>query len=324
MRRKVLLSLIGGVLLFSIGTSTTFAAINGNCGNGNGEASCLEVKIGIEEKFQFLQEKHIFHGKLDGKAHYEEKMTRAELASVLARMYHLEPPVKEQQLFLDVKKNHWANDAIMAVTSLGLMESNAERFEPSKAVTLEELAMTIVKVMELDTDQYASIWLPGSIWAQKYLAAVLAEDLLVPSEDYTKDALRSDFIYSIYAVYKNEFKEPGFVAGAIEPSLTVESLENGTYEFIFTVKNQTEHIQTITLSGQEFDYILYIDNKPLFKYSDNKRFLLYLKEIQLKQGEEYVMKTDITGLEKGEYKIEFWLADGNWPDARIVKEFIVD
>ncbi|RSK28909.1 proteinase inhibitor [Bacillus sp. HMF5848] len=128
----------------------------------------------------------------------------------------------------------------------------------------------------------------------------------------------------------------GIVAGTLEPSLTYEETGDGTYTFFFKVKNQTEQEQTLTFtSGQRFEYKLYKDGEHIYTYSMDKSFIQVMEEIKLKQGEEFLMEATVPdgngdlgapseGLEPGNYKIEFWLVDDAWPDAKASVEFAVE
>ena len=319
--------LITGLLSLTLAASIfnpTYAAVDSNCGEG--EVTCLEVVkkvLTLDEKYAFLQDKEIFKGKADGKAHLDKKMTRAELAVVIDRMLELE--VKGKHSFKDLKK-HWAKDEIEAVVDAGYMEGSEGKFLPNKHVTLEELASVLVKVTELDTGDYASIWLPGSDWAQGYLAAALTEELLGKADDYTAKATRGDLVQSIYQTYQMLFTNGGIVAGTLEPSLTYVENKNGSFDFTYEVKNQTEKVQTLEFtSGQRFDYDLYKDGKEIYQYSMDKMFILEYAQIELKQGEELTFNDTLKDLKPGNYEIEFWLADKDnaWPDAKTKISFKV-
>ncbi len=316
--KKTMITSVLSLVLAGATFTPTFAAVDGNCEEG--EVTCLEViekSLTINEKYSFLNEKEIFKGKSDGEAHLEDHMTRAQLAVVLDRMLELDSD--RDVHFTDVK-NHWAQDEITSVVAAGYMEGKDGLFNPNQTVTLEELAQVLVNVVELNTDEYASIWLPGSDWAQGYLAAALTEDLLAKSDDYMVKATRAELVYGIYRAHNLLFHNGGIVAGTLEPSLDYEKKEDGSIEFTYTVKNQTEKEQTLAFSsGQRFDYKLFKDGKEIYQYSMDKLFMLEYAEIFLAQGEELSFKDTLRDLKPGKYEIEFWLADKEqaWPDSRV-------
>lgn len=116
----------------------------------------------------------------------------------------------------------------------------------------------------------------------------------------------------------------GIIAGTLEPSLTYEK-QNDAYVFTFTVKNQTERVQTVTFtSSKKYDYILYRDGQKVKQYSEGKMFAQIYEERTLKQGEELSFQETFRGLEPGTYTLEWWLADQNWPNARAKATFMVE
>ncbi|MFD2446745.1 BsuPI-related putative proteinase inhibitor [Bacillus sp. CGMCC 1.16607] len=284
------------------------------------EGSRLEVKaphaVTLEERYAFLLENGILKGKKDGKAQFDSSLTRAELAVSLFRLFKLEE-VKDTSPYQDVKK-HWAKDAILAITKKGWMEGEkGKNFHPNQKLTIEEVAKVLVKATQLNENDYASIWLPASNWAQSYMAAALTEGFLSKEDDYRVDAKRSHLVYSLYEVYHFLHpKEGGIIAGSLEPKATISNTKNNDYKWTFTVKNQTEKEQIVNVSGSQFDYILKKDGKKVEQYTDDKMFIMIYKEQTLKQGEELTYTGEFLGLAKGMYELEIWLIDNNWPNAK--------
>jgi hypothetical protein len=321
MRKKTIVTTLLSLSLAVTLYSPTYAMVGAECAEG--DTKCVKVinaKITIDEKYSFLKEQGIFKGKADGKAHLDKKMTRAELAVVIDRMLDLE--VTKEIANKDLK-NHWAKNEILAVVEAGYMEMNENKtFHPNKHVTLEELADVLVKVTELDTDDYASIWLPGSDWAQGVLAAALTEELLQGADDYTKQANRSHLVHGMYQAYQILFNNGGIVAGSLEPTLSYKENKDGSFDFTYIVKNQTEKPQTLKFSsGQRFEYRLYKNGEQIYQYSMDKLFMLEYKEIELKQGEELTFTEKVEDLKTGNYEIEFWLvaADMESPTKKKVQ-----
>jgi len=110
--------------------------------------------------------------------------------------------------------------------------------------------------------------------------------------------------------FQNEKQPPkGIVAGSLESTISHETNEDGSIEFTFVVKNQTEHEMTLTFnSGQRFDYVIRNSKGDVVKnYSADKLFIQALGEKALKQGEEWIMTDKVETLPKDDYTIEFWI-----------------
>lgn len=322
MKRKMILFSALSLLI----PTSTFAS-----GEGNYLTSEInsyennEQETSMEARYEFLKEKGILKGKPDGTAQLEAELSRAELAVSLFRLFQLEKPTEKMKIapFEDTTK-HWAKDEILAVSLKGWMEADTDRkFNPNKKMTIEEVAQVIVKATELNVDNYASIWLPASNWAQGYMAAVLTEGILSKEDDYTKKALRSHLVYSLYEVYQYEKSIGGIWEGSMEPKIKIDKLAEDDFEWTFTVKNQTEKEQVVNISASKFDYILKKDGEKVEQYTDNKKWIMLYQETTLKQGEELTFTGQLTDLKKGKYELEIWLTDSNWPKAKTKIEFEV-
>jgi hypothetical protein len=304
--------------------TSTLASVDGN--HSTKEISQFEItnqKLSLEDKYSFLKKKGVLKGKPDGLAHFEKELTRAELAVSLYRLFKLEKPLVKIAPLTDTTK-HWAKDEILAVTLQGWMDTdNNRKFHPNKKMTIEEVAQVLVKAAELNVDEYASIWLPASNWAQGYMAAVLTENFLSGEKDYRKAATRSHLVYSLYELSKYVDSNKGIREGSMEPKLAVKANTEDDYHWTFTVKNQTEKEQIVNISASQFDYILKKDGKKIEQYTDNKRWIMLYKETILKQGEELTYTGEFLNLKPGKYELEIWLIDSNWPDAKTKVEFEV-
>jgi hypothetical protein len=279
--------------------------------------------MSLEARYTFLKEKEILKGKPDGTAQLEAELSRAELAVSLFRLFKLEKPSEKIAPFADTTK-HWAKDEIVAVTLKGWMDADKEnKFKPNKKMTIEEVAEVFVKANRLNVDDYASIWLPASNWAQGYMAAVLVEEFLRIEDDYTKKALRSHLVYSLYEVYHYVHSLHAIVAGTLEPKVTVTHTKDANYKWVFTVKNQTEKEQIVNISASKFDYILKKDGVKIEHFTENKNYIMLYLETTLKQGEELIYSGEFTDLKPGKYELEIWLTDSNWPNAKSKIEFEV-
>lgn len=316
---KKWLILLTSMALLAPATST-FANVDGV--HRDTRIVAAQAEVSLAERFEFLKEKGILKGKGDGKNHFEASLTRAELAVSLYRLLKLDDSTGKE--FSDIGK-HWAKKEIQAVAKLGLMGAAEKdnKFNPNKHMTIEEVAKVLVKATGLNTGDYASIWLPASSWAQGYLAAALTEGFLAKEDNYRDKALRSHLIYGLYEVYHYKHKDGGIVAGTLEPKASIEKINDNSYKWTFTVKNQTEREQVVNISASQFDYLLTKDGVKVEQYTDNKKFIMIYREVTLKQGEELTYSGELNGLAKGKYELEIWLIDNNWPNAKTKISFEV-
>ncbi|WP_134702949.1 BsuPI-related putative proteinase inhibitor [Ammoniphilus sp. YIM 78166] len=110
--------------------------------------------------------------------------------------------------------------------------------------------------------------------------------------------------------FKNDKQPPtGIVAGSLESKISHVANKDGSIDFKFVVKNQTEQEITLTFaSGQRFDYNIRNAKGDVVKiYAADKLFIQALGEETLKQGEEWILTDKTEVLPKGEYTLEFWI-----------------
>ncbi|MFD1737025.1 BsuPI-related putative proteinase inhibitor [Bacillus salitolerans] len=304
--KKLGIGLLSIMLLGSV-TAPASASVDGNCDKGE-ELTCLEVKMTVEEKFEFLKELGIFQGKADGKSYLEENMTRAQLAVVLDRMFQLTDLY--QGVSFEDTNNHWAENEIGAAVEAGFIKVSEDgNFNPNDTVSIEELAFALVSALEIN---FIYIYRPlenSSLEYAQFVVTALGEGLLEEAEDYREAALRSDFVQVMYQAYNYKKEaDSGIVAGSIEPSVNVTKLDSGGYEFEFTFTNQTETEQSLIFhGGQRFEYEIFKDGEKIYHYSADKSFTMEIAEIIVKQGESLTYTDTLLDLEDGTYTMNYWL-----------------
>ena len=308
-----------------IPSSVGLAATDGVC-TGN-DITCMQLPekeqwIAEDEAYQFLHGIGVFHGYANGKAQLDQKATRAQVAATLQRMFQLEIPDKftpHQDL-----KRHWAYDVIRAVHESGWMVYEDGEFQSGKPVTAQELAEILAKAAQLNTGEYASIWIPADSDYQDDLAAVLTEKLLPGANDYTIEVTRGKLAISLYQLYHYMVtKEPGSVISALNSSLQMDQKDKN-WKWSFDVENQSEAKQTVTFtSGLQYDYILYKDGKKIEQFSDGKQFIMIYQEKELVQGEKLQYEGVFKNLTPGHYTLEIWLAAKGTPQVKKTISFEV-
>lgn len=93
-----------------------------------------------------LTEMGIFQGDDHGEFRPKAVLTRAEMAQVLTKAFHLE--VKAQHTFNDVAADSWAKDAISALQSNGITEGKGNgKFDPEGILTRAEYAQLLSRTL---------------------------------------------------------------------------------------------------------------------------------------------------------------------------------
>ncbi|WP_458411831.1 S-layer homology domain-containing protein [Schinkia sp. CFF1] len=98
-----------------------------------------------------VAEAGIITGKEAGKFAPEEKLTRAEMATILTRAYKLKG--ESSKTFTDVTANHWAIKSIKALAANNITGGYADgSFKPSKATTRAEFSSFMERVIKLSAN----------------------------------------------------------------------------------------------------------------------------------------------------------------------------
>lgn len=323
MKRMAYGFFIGVALVCLLYSQTLASSFNGE------EILDMEVDQDmVLKEFELLRAQGIFEGKNDGDPALNDRMTRAELAAVLIRMFDLQK-IEGDPSFSDTN-NHWAHEAgyIEGVYQAGLMNGTGNhQFSPTGYVTVEELAAVLVRGLGLKTSDTTIEDIPASEWAKSSIQAAKKAGFLPALSDYTLHVKRAHFIHFIFQAFRiaGDDIDSGIVAGSLEPKVTVKSLGDGDYELTFTIKNQTERVQEITFnSGQQFDYELYHNLEKVKHWSADKSFIQMVQTIELKQGEELTYTDKLEDLEDGSYRVVFWLTSDNFKDIKADAEFHVN
>lgn len=123
--------------------------------------------------------------------------------------------------------------------------------------------------------------------------------------------------------FHNPTQNGGIVAGRIEASIQ-ENVSNNKVSFQFTVKNQTESAQHLSIpTSKQFDFtITNSKGEEVYRYSKGKMFNQVIKNISLNQGEELHYSADVEGLKPDTYTIQFVWSGKN--DVSANKTFTIN
>ncbi|MDQ0244819.1 hypothetical protein J2S09_002390 [Bacillus fengqiuensis] len=133
-----------------------------------------------------------------------EEITRAEVAALLAKSLKLNMSNRTQN-FKDVPASHWANGAINAVRSAGVMQGVENgNFRPDDVLTRAQLSAVLVRAFELNSSSGAKDFtdVESGHWAHDYIDKLSASGITTGYADQTfkpeDDVNRSQFAAFLY------------------------------------------------------------------------------------------------------------------------------
>ncbi|QMV41947.1 S-layer homology domain-containing protein [Cohnella cholangitidis] len=95
-----------------------------------------------------LIDKAIMSGDENGDLNLEGKLTRAQVAGILARSLNLDTSKLPSSIFKDVSSDHWGLKYISIMDNLGVMTGANGSFRPNAILTKEELAVILVRITQ--------------------------------------------------------------------------------------------------------------------------------------------------------------------------------
>ncbi|WP_161601484.1 S-layer homology domain-containing protein [Paenibacillus luteus] len=149
-----------------IGKFSTFAlvrlgSLGGNSSNGNDD------QAGAKDKHTAYVK-----GYPDGKFKPENKITRAEMASLLVRVH--EAGQSSVSTFPDVLGKYWAYQSIMDVQRMGLMKGYPNgTFKPENKITRAEMAAIVMQWLKLNDMASTKAKDTKGHWAEQTIARVM-------------------------------------------------------------------------------------------------------------------------------------------------------
>jgi hypothetical protein len=188
-----------------------------------------EAELTNEQKFEALKEAGILSGYADGSAGLEDEMNRAQLAKILTNAFGLQANTGAAT-YADTA-SHWGHTQgwIEAVTAAGLMQGGVNAagekvFNPNAKVTLEQLAIVMVRALDLESEVRVIADVNGKVssWAQGYVALAQELGLIAVKADYTVNALRGDLVDVAYATV--EALKPEVAVGGVAGFVIVGGL----------------------------------------------------------------------------------------------------
>jgi methionine-rich copper-binding protein CopC len=127
----------------------------------------------------------------DGKFYPAEKITRAQVATIFARILNLEENVDNENVFEDVPLTHWASGYIEVVYDAGLVIGYDDgEFKPERNITREEFATIISRYIELYGAENEIVQMSilddiGETWGQEYIQNAYSREIMIGYPDGT-------------------------------------------------------------------------------------------------------------------------------------------
>ena len=116
----------------------------------------------------------------------EDAVLRSEIAMILSRVFTSKAEL-ERVAYADVSTNHWAIDVIsIAVNNGWMVGDNKGKFNPNKQMTRAEFAQLLMNIYQWDVVEHSSYTDVAGHWAEKAIATVENQGLLV---DFTGSTL---------------------------------------------------------------------------------------------------------------------------------------
>jgi len=245
--KKSLSLLLAVLLAFSAFTFSAFA----------------QDELTTEEKYNKLVELEIFSGFPDGQAHLDLNMNRAQAAKIIALILGLGENPAAAGIYTDIvgSDDEWALGYIGSATEAGILEGRGDGiFAPSDNVTIQELAAIMVRALDIDYDEDATVE-GASDWAGKYVKAALDAGLLPPQSDYTVPASRALLVEASFAAYEQvtggEEEEVAVTAtaaatGAKKITVTFnQPVDDTKAQFSVKYNNNTVNASSVTFSDDK-------------------------------------------------------------------------
>ncbi len=116
----------------------------------------------------------------------ENDLTRAEAATIFAKIMDLDSPAGGKNTYKDVGATHWARSYIEAATQAGIFEGYGDStFRPEAKITRAEFATAIAQYLQLGDvtpfeENYSDI---KGHWAQNYIEEIMRYKLIEGYED---------------------------------------------------------------------------------------------------------------------------------------------
>ncbi len=160
---------------------------------------------GYEKAVEVLTALEIVEGREDGEFHPEEKLTRAEMATIIVRVMQMGDWEEEGIIFEDVDEDHWAFYPITTAYRAGIVQGvSATHFSPDTEVTGEQAVKMVVAFLGYTVKAEALGGYPAG-----YLACAMQLELLKGVKEIGSNPItRGDMARLVYNALETEMLIP--------------------------------------------------------------------------------------------------------------------
>ncbi|MCG7377865.1 S-layer homology domain-containing protein [Paenibacillus sp. ACRSA] len=230
----------------------------------------------------------IIKGDPNGDVRANDRITRQELAVILAQSLGLTINKQASAPFADVPSNSWSAPYIQAVKQAGLLQGDAKgSYHPTAPITGQELMTVLVRATSFAKEEaqkkpLSSDWKGASSWATPYIQTAEKADLL---SEYQGDIKVKQGLVRSEAV--------GMLLSAMFPEKRlslVQSIHGNQIQINGVTYQASEQVAGLLNEGNKA-----ILNQAEIKFMSHNRTITEVNELEIRKG----------GLEAAEGKPEF-------------------
>ncbi len=97
---------------------------------------------------EYMADKGVIYGYLDGEFKPRRNLTRAEFAALIYRFTNIDEAKSDKNPFSDLEESHWAYDEILALNESGLVQGYEDKtFKPENSITRAEVMTVMNKIL---------------------------------------------------------------------------------------------------------------------------------------------------------------------------------
>ncbi|MFA7533167.1 MAG: S-layer homology domain-containing protein, partial [Tissierellaceae bacterium] len=156
-------------------------------GKAIGEPSFIEVAV-FSNRYGNGKHSRYILGYPDGNFKPDRQITRAEIATIFARILNLDNYVKNETMYKDVELDAWYARAVEAASRRGLFEGYEDgRFRPDDPISRAELAAVIARYLNLTEGKEIKEILKDieGHWAEDHIRELYRNNVVSGYEDGT-------------------------------------------------------------------------------------------------------------------------------------------
>ncbi|MBI4235360.1 S-layer homology domain-containing protein [Candidatus Peregrinibacteria bacterium] len=165
---------------------------------------------------EYLDEKEVVNGYLDGTFKPEIKVTRAEAAKMIRQAFGIKHDEDYEEIFSDAKKGDWFFEDVMALQKEGVVVGHEDRsFKPNDSVNLAETLKMVLMAAKINLpatvsgkvflDVESDLWYaPHALFARNYNIVMSDESGKLKANEPMTRATFAEILYRVLKVREND------------------------------------------------------------------------------------------------------------------------